>query len=133
MIATSWETHSIAPPAQATRVSFACTEPTRRWRSPPDCNPRYVTADPFEGGKQAVAEAYRNLCAVGADPVAITDNLNFGSPERPATMGVIVKAIEGMALACAELNFPVVSGNVSCTMKLTACRSPRRPLWLVSA
>ena len=78
-----------------------------------DCNPRYVTADPFEGGKQAVAEAYRNLCAVGADPVAITDNLNFGSPERPATMGVIVKAIEGMALACAELNFPVVSGNVS--------------------
>ena len=70
-------------------------------------------ADPYEGGKQAVAEAYRNLSAVGATPIAITDNLNFGNPEKPETMGVIVKAIEGMAEACRVLDFPVVSGNVS--------------------
>ena len=55
-----------------------------------DCTPRYVAADPFEGGKQAVAEAWRNLTAVGADPIAITDNLNFGNPERPEIMGQIV-------------------------------------------
>ena len=78
-----------------------------------DCNPHYVAADPYEGGKQAVAEAYRNLSAVGATPIAITDNLNFGSPEKPDTMGYIVKAIEGMAEACRVLDFPVVSGNVS--------------------
>jgi len=78
-----------------------------------DCNPHYVAASPYEGGKQAVAEAYRNLSAVGATPIAITDNLNFGNPEKPETMGVIVKAIEGMAAACQELAFPVVSGNVS--------------------
>ncbi len=78
-----------------------------------DCNPHYVLGDPYEGGKQAVAEAYRNLSAVGAMPVAITDNLNFGNPEKPATMGQIVRAIEGMAEACRVLDFPVVSGNVS--------------------
>ncbi|HRX73897.1 MAG TPA: phosphoribosylformylglycinamidine synthase subunit PurL [Hyphomonas sp.] len=78
-----------------------------------DCNPHYVAADPFEGGKAVVAEAYRNLSAVGAEPIAITDNLNFGNPEKPNTMGYIVKAIEGMAEACRELEFPVVSGNVS--------------------
>jgi phosphoribosylformylglycinamidine synthase len=78
-----------------------------------DCTPRYVAADPFEGGKQAVAEAWRNLTAVGALPLAITDNLNFGNPEKPEIMGQLVRAIEGMALACRELDFPVVSGNVS--------------------
>ena len=78
-----------------------------------DCTPRYVQNDPYEGGKQAVAEAWRNLTAVGATPIAITDNLNFGNPERPEIMGQIVQAIEGMALACRELDFPVVSGNVS--------------------
>ena len=78
-----------------------------------DCTPRYVQANPFEGGKQAVAEAWRNLTAVGATPVAITDNLNFGNPERPQIMGQIVRAIEGMAAACRALDFPVVSGNVS--------------------
>ena len=78
-----------------------------------DCTPRYVQNDPYEGGKQAVAEAWRNLTAVGATPIAITDNLNFGNPERPEIMGQIVRAIEGMALACRELDFPVVSGNVS--------------------
>jgi phosphoribosylformylglycinamidine synthase len=78
-----------------------------------DCTPRYVAANPFEGGKQAVAEAWRNLTAVGADPIAITDNLNFGNPEKPEIMGQIVRAIDGMAEACRALDFPVVSGNVS--------------------
>jgi phosphoribosylformylglycinamidine synthase len=78
-----------------------------------DVTPRYVEADPYEGGKQAVAESYRNLCAVGAKPLAVTDNLNFGNPQRPEIMGTIVAAIEGMAEACRELAFPVISGNVS--------------------
>jgi phosphoribosylformylglycinamidine synthase II len=78
-----------------------------------DVTPRYVEADPYEGGKQAVAECWRNLTAVGADPIAVTDNLNFGNPERPEIMGTFVKAIEGIGEACRALDFPVVSGNVS--------------------
>jgi phosphoribosylformylglycinamidine synthase len=78
-----------------------------------DVTPRYCEADPFEGGKQAVAEAWRNLTAVGARPLAITDNLNFGNPERPEIMGQLIGAIRGIAAACATLDFPVVSGNVS--------------------
>ncbi|PKR60367.1 phosphoribosylformylglycinamidine synthase subunit PurL [Thalassospira lohafexi] len=78
-----------------------------------DCTPRYVMADPVEGGKQAVAEAYRNLIATGAKPLAITDNMNFGNPERPRIMGQFVGACKGIADACITLEFPVVSGNVS--------------------
>ncbi len=78
-----------------------------------DVTPRYVAADPYEGGKQAVAEAYRNLSAVGAEPLAITNCLNFGNPERPEIMGQFVEALRGMSEACRELKFPVVSGNVS--------------------
>jgi phosphoribosylformylglycinamidine synthase subunit PurL len=78
-----------------------------------DVTPRYCEADPFEGGKQAVAEAYRNIIAVGGTPRAITDNLNFGNPERPEYMGQLVYCIRGIGAACAELDFPVVSGNVS--------------------
>ncbi len=78
-----------------------------------DVTPRYCFADPFEGGKQAVAEAYRNLSAVGARPLAITNCLNFGNPQRPEIMGQLVGCIEGMAEACRALDFPVVSGNVS--------------------
>ena len=78
-----------------------------------DCTPRYCVADPHEGGKQAVAEAYRNLCAVGARPLAVTNNLNFGNPERPPIMGQFVGAVTGMGEACRALDFPVVSGNVS--------------------
>jgi phosphoribosylformylglycinamidine synthase subunit PurL len=78
-----------------------------------DVTPRYCEADPFEGGKQAVAEAWRNLVAVGARPLAVTDNLNFGNPERPEIMGQLVGAIRGIAEACKALDFPVVSGNVS--------------------
>jgi phosphoribosylformylglycinamidine synthase len=78
-----------------------------------DVTPRYCEADPFEGGKQAVAECWRNLTAVGAKPLAITDNLNFGNPERPEIMGQFVGCIRGIAEACKVLDFPVVSGNVS--------------------
>ena len=78
-----------------------------------DCTPRYVMADPVEGGKQADAEAYRNLIATGAKPLAITDNMNFGNPERPRIMGQFVGACQGIADACITLDFPVVSGNVS--------------------
>ena len=78
-----------------------------------DVTPRYVKANPVEGGKQAVAEAYRNLTAVGATPLATTDNMNFGNPEKPEIMGQFVGAIQGIAEACIALDMPIVSGNVS--------------------
>src|SRR5471032_2495564 len=78
-----------------------------------DVTPRYCEADPFEGGKQAVAEAWRNLTAVGARPLAVTDNLNFGNPERPDIMGQLIGCVRGISEACKALDFPVVSGNVS--------------------
>jgi phosphoribosylformylglycinamidine synthase II len=78
-----------------------------------DVTPRYCEADPFEGGKQAVAEAWRNLTAVGAHPLALTDNLNFGNPERPEIMGQLVGCICGIGEAARALDFPIVSGNVS--------------------
>ena len=78
-----------------------------------DVTPRYVRANPIEGGKQAVAETYRNLTAVGALPLATTDNLNFGNPEKPEIMGQFVGAIKGIGAACAALDMPIVSGNVS--------------------
>ena len=78
-----------------------------------DVTQRYCEADPFEGGKQAVAEAWRNLTAVGASPLAITDNLNFGNPEKPHFMGQLVGCLKGIGAACNALDFPVVSGNVS--------------------
>jgi phosphoribosylformylglycinamidine synthase subunit PurL len=78
-----------------------------------DVTPRYCEADPFQGGMQAVAEAWRNITAVGGRPLAITDNLNFGNPERPEIMGQFVGCLKGIAEACRALDFPVVSGNVS--------------------
>ena len=78
-----------------------------------DCTPRYVLADPEVGGAQAVAEAWRNITATGALPLAITDNMNFANPEKPRIMGQFAAAIRGMAAACSALDFPVVSGNVS--------------------
>jgi phosphoribosylformylglycinamidine synthase len=78
-----------------------------------DCTPRYCYADPYEGGKQAVAETYRNLSAVGAKPLAITNCLNFGNPERPEIMAQFTGCLEGMGEACRALDFPIVSGNVS--------------------
>ena len=78
-----------------------------------DCTPRYVFADPVQGGRQAIAECWRNITAVGALPLATTDCMNFGNPQRPEIMGQFVGAIEGMAEACRALDFPIVSGNVS--------------------
>ncbi|PHR91000.1 MAG: phosphoribosylformylglycinamidine synthase II [Robiginitomaculum sp.] len=78
-----------------------------------DCTPRYCSADPYEGGKQAVAETWRNLTCTGAQPIAITDCLNFGNPERPEIMGQFVYALKGMDEACRALEYPIVSGNVS--------------------
>jgi phosphoribosylformylglycinamidine synthase len=78
-----------------------------------DCTPRYCYADPYEGGKQAVAETYRNISAVGAKPLAITNCLNFANPQRPEIMAQIVEALRGMGDACRALNYPIVSGNVS--------------------
>ena len=78
-----------------------------------DCTPRYCAADPETGGAQAVAEAWRNLTAAGARPLAVTDCLNFGNPEKPRVMGQFVGCVEGLAAACRALDFPVVSGNVS--------------------
>jgi phosphoribosylformylglycinamidine synthase subunit PurL len=92
-----------------------------------DCTPRYVQNDPYEGGKQVVAEAWRNLTAVGAEPIAITDNLNFGNPERPEIMGQFVLATTGMAEACAALDFAVVSGNVSLYNETSGVAIPPTP------
>ncbi len=78
-----------------------------------DCTPRYCAADAEAGGAQAVVEAWRNITATGALPLAVTDNMNFGNPEKPEIMGQFVSAIKGMAAACTALDFPVVSGNVS--------------------
>ena len=92
-----------------------------------DCTERYCLADPREGGKQAVAEAWRNLIAVGARPLALTDNLNFGNPERPETMGQLVGCIEGIAEAARALDFPVVSGNVSLYNETMGASIPPTP------
>jgi phosphoribosylformylglycinamidine synthase len=92
-----------------------------------DVTPRYVAADPRMGAKQAVAESWRNLIAVGADPLAITDNLNFGNPERPEVMGQLVGAIKGMKEACEALKYPVVSGNVSLYNETNGVAIPPTP------
>ena len=78
-----------------------------------DCNPRYCYADPYEGGKQAIAECYRNISAVGASPLAVTNCLNFANPQRPEIMAQFTGCLEGMGDACRALDFPIVSGNVS--------------------
>ncbi len=89
------------------------THPTKALAFSSDVTPRYVEADPFEGGKQAVAECWRNITATGAEPLAATDNLNFGNPEKPEIMGQLVQAVKGIGEACRALDFPIVSGNVS--------------------
>ncbi len=92
-----------------------------------DVTPRYCEAHPVDGGMQAVVEAWRNLIAVGADPLAITDCMNFGNPERPHIMGQFVGCIEGMAAACRALDFPVVSGNVSLYNETNGVAIPPTP------
>ncbi|MDF1873659.1 phosphoribosylformylglycinamidine synthase subunit PurL [Vannielia sp.] len=102
---------AVAPGRGAGVVRVHGTEKALAFTS--DVTPRYVRANPFEGGKQAVAEAYRNLSAKGALPLATTDNLNFGNPEKPEIMGQFVGALKGIGEACAALDTPIVSGNVS--------------------
>jgi phosphoribosylformylglycinamidine synthase subunit PurL len=92
-----------------------------------DVTPRYVLADPVMGTKQAVVETWRNLIAVGADPLAITDNMNFGNPERPEVMGQFVGSVQGMKEACAVLKYPVVSGNVSLYNETNGIAIPPTP------
>ena len=92
-----------------------------------DVTPRYVFADPVMGTKQAVVETWRNLIAVGADPLAITDNMNFGNPERPEVMGQFVGAVQGMKEACEVLKYPVVSGNVSLYNETNGIAIPPTP------
>jgi phosphoribosylformylglycinamidine synthase len=92
-----------------------------------DVTPRYCAADPYQGAKQAVAECWRNLTATGADPLAITDCMNFGNPERPEIMGEFVLAVKGMAEACTTLAFPVVSGNVSLYNETNGVAIPPTP------
>ena len=101
------------PGGDAAVVRVPHGDGTRALAMTSDCTPRYCQADPETAAKQAVAEAWRNLTAVGARPLAVTDNLNFGNPQKPEIMGQFVGAIEGMAEACRALDFPVVSGNVS--------------------
>jgi phosphoribosylformylglycinamidine synthase len=98
-----------------------------------DVTPRYCEADPYEGGKQAVAEAWRNITAVGGKPLAITDNLNFGNPEKPEIMGQFVGCVRGIAEACKALDFPVVSGNVSLYNETQGAASCRRRASAASA
>ena len=93
-----------------------------------DCTPRYCRADPVRGGMQAVAESWRNLTAVGALPLALTDNMNFGNPERPEIMGQFVGVVEGMRAACLALDYPVVSGNVSLYNETSGRAIPPTPV-----
>ena len=93
--------------------SCACRTDRRGSRSPSTSRRAIATPIRIEGGKQAVAEAWRNITAVGGRPLAITDNLNFGNPERPEIMGQFVGCLKGISEACRALDFPVVSGNVS--------------------
>ncbi len=103
------------------------THPSKALAFSSDVTPRYCEADPYEGGKQAVAECWRNLTAVGAEPLAATDNLNFGNPERPEIMGQLVMAIKGIGEACEALGFPIVSGNVSLYNETTGRAIPPTP------
>ncbi|MCB5945315.1 phosphoribosylformylglycinamidine synthase subunit PurL [Acidocella sp. KAb 2-4] len=104
---------TVKRPAQADAAIVRLEGTNRALAITTDVTPRYVVADPEEGGKQAVAETWRNITATGALPLAITDNMNFGNPEKPEIMGQFASAIKGMAAACEALDYPVVSGNVS--------------------
>jgi phosphoribosylformylglycinamidine synthase len=104
---------TVKRPAQADAAIVRLEGNNRALALTTDCTPRYCAADPEAGGAQAVAEAWRNITATGAKPLAVTDNMNFGNPEKPEIMGQFAAAIKGMAAACLALDFPVVSGNVS--------------------
>ena len=107
------ETKYMSEQSDAAIVRVPCKDKNKALATSSDCTPRYCFADPYEGGKQIVAESYRNLCASGATPLAVTNNLNFGNPEKPEIMGQFVGALKGMGEACTVLDYPVISGNVS--------------------
>ncbi|HQT64553.1 MAG: phosphoribosylformylglycinamidine synthase II [Acidocella sp. 20-57-95] len=104
---------TVKRPAQADAAIVRLEGTNRALAITTDCTPRYCAADAEAGGAQAVAEAWRNITATGAVPLAVTDNMNFGNPEKPEIMGQFAAAIKGMGAACLALDFPVVSGNVS--------------------
>lgn len=104
---------TVAWPGQADAAIVKLPDTDKALAITSDCTPRYCHANPHEGGKQVIAESYRNICATGAKPLAVTDNLNFGNPERPDIMAQFAGCIEGMAEACHVLEYPVISGNVS--------------------
>jgi phosphoribosylformylglycinamidine synthase subunit PurL len=105
--------HTVQRPGGDAAVVLTASGARKALALAADCTPRYCEADPERGGMQAVAESWRNLTAVGALPLAITDNLNFGNPERPEIMGQFVGCLQGIASACRALDYPIVSGNVS--------------------
>ena len=105
--------NTIVPPGHGDAAVVRIEDGPKGLALTADVTPRYCAADPVEGGRQAVAEAWRNLTAVGATPLALTDNLNFGNPEKPEAMGELVGAIRGIGEAALALSFPIVSGNVS--------------------
>ena len=104
---------TVRRPGAADAAIVRIEDHTRALAITTDCTPRYCAADPETGAAQAVAEAWRNLTATGALPLAITDNMNFGNPEKPEIMGQFAACVRGIAAACLALDFPVVSGNVS--------------------
>ncbi|MCB8874481.1 phosphoribosylformylglycinamidine synthase subunit PurL [Acidisoma silvae] len=104
---------TVKKPGQADAAIVKIEGSNRALAITTDCTPRYCQADPKMGGMQAVVESWRNITATGARPLAITDNMNFGNPEKPEIMGQFAAAIQGMAEACIALDYPVVSGNVS--------------------
>lgn len=105
--------NTVAAPGQADAALVKLPGRDKTLAITSDCTPRYCQADPFEGGKQAVAESYRNICATGATPLAVTNNLNFGNPEKPEIMWQFAECLRGMGDACRALDFPIISGNVS--------------------
>lgn len=104
---------TVQTPGQADAAIVKLPDTNKALAITTDCTPRYCKANPHEGGKQAIAESYRNICATGARPLAVTNNLNFGNPEKPEIMAQFVGCIEGLGEACRALNYPVISGNVS--------------------
>ena len=122
------DTLGIGRPGQADAAMIRVHGTHKALAMTSDCTPRYCLADPVAGGRQAVAEAWRNLTAVGATPLALSDNLNFGNPERPRIMGQLVGCITGMREACLALDFPVVSGNVSLYNETSGMAIPPTPV-----
>jgi phosphoribosylformylglycinamidine synthase subunit PurL len=110
---TTVRTNTLLGPEKSDAAVIRIKDTGRALALTSDVNPVYCWLDPYEGGKQAVAEAARNVACAGASPAAITDCLNFGSPERPEIMWQFSEAIRGISEACEVLGTPVVSGNVS--------------------